>query len=118
MGCPFSRRLGCRYSLCRALANEPNTPKWLVALTDGADNKSVSRDTDRCLNTLRSTPGLNLALITVGEDMDMRVLQRFLDAASEAGNTALLVKAKNQEEISKAFETVSAAMSAGVAEVL
>jgi hypothetical protein len=24
------------------LGSEPNTPKWLVALTDGADNKSMA----------------------------------------------------------------------------
>ena len=105
-------------SLAASLRDEPTTPKWLVALTDGADNKSDRSSADECVRIIKSTPSLNVALITVGDDIDMRVCRRFLDAATEAGNTGLLVKANNQKEIAEAFETVSAAMSGGVAEVL
>ena len=48
----------------------------------------------------------------------MRACTKYMDAVEAAGNTSLLVKAKNQVEIAAAFETVSAAMSAGVKEVL
>ena len=104
--------------LAQQLAAEPDTPKWLVALTDGADNKSKPGAVDRGVQILRSTPKLNLALITVGGEMDMRACVKYMDAVEAAGNTSLLVKAKNQVEIAAAFETVSAAMSAGVKEVL
>ena len=82
------------------------------------EERDVGGAADRGVQILRSTPKLNLALITVGGDMDMRVCTKYMDAVEAAGNTSLLVKAKNQAEIAAAFETVSAAMSAGVKEVL
>jgi hypothetical protein len=90
-----------------------------VALTDGADGDSRSDSVPRAISWLKSTPNLNLAIITVGSGIDQRVCRSFLDAAEEAGNQAMLVKASNQAEIAKAFENVAAAMEAGgVAEVL
>jgi len=104
--------------LASEMEKEPNVAKWLVALTDGADNRSTPGAPKRAVDVLSSTPGLNLALITVGDDIDMRVCKRFLDAASGAGNQSMLVKASNQKEISEAFAAVAAAMTTGVAEVL
>jgi len=103
--------------LKKELAGEPDTPKWLVALTDGADNKSSAGAANRAIELLSSTPNLNLALITVGTDMDMKVTKTFLNAAEKAGNTSMLVKASNQQQISEAFATVAQAMG-GVKEVL
>ena len=103
--------------LNKELAGEPDTPKWLVALTDGADNKSSAGAAKRAIELLSSTPNLNLALITVGTDMDMKVTKKFLNAAEKAGNTSMLVKASNQQQISEAFATVAQAMG-GVKEVL
>ena len=100
------------------LGSEPNTPKWLVALTDGADNKSMAAHRNKIPDVLASIPNLNLALITVGNDVDLRTCQTFLDAVTNAGNTSMLVKANDAASIMAAFENVAEAMSAGVAEVL
>lgn len=104
--------------LAKELSAEPRTPKWLIALTDGADNRSQPGHAAQAVKVISETPNLNVALITVGDGIDMKVCQTFLDAATNAGNISMLVRASNQQEISKAFETVSAAMGAGVAEVL
>jgi len=103
--------------LARTLHAEPDTPKWLVALTDGADNLSSVQDWKSACEVLGSVPKLNLALISVGDDVDLKVCNHFLEATTKAGNTAMLVKASDQAEIAKAFESVAEAMG-GVAEVL
>ena len=99
------------------LAAQPNTPKWLVALTDGADNKSTPGDAQRAADIIRRTPNLNVAIITIGDDIDKQVVQTFLDAAKSQKAAAMLVQAKDQSEIAKAFATVAKAMG-GVSEVL
>lgn len=99
------------------LADEPMTPKWLVALTDGADNRSSRDAASRACATIASTPNLNVAIITVGDSIDMKVTKTFLRAAEGAGNQAMLVQAKDGDEIAKAFKAVSAAMT-GMVEVL
>ena len=50
--------------LNKELAGEPDTPKWLVALTDGADNKSSAGAAKRAIELLSSTPNL-LSLIHI-----------------------------------------------------
>ena len=81
------------------------------------NERSAAGAANRAIELLSSTPNLNLALITVGTDMDMKVTKTFLNAAEKAGNTSMLVKASNQQQISEAFATVAQAMG-GVKEVL
>ena len=100
------------------LAAEPTLPKWLVALTDGADNKSNRNDRLEIPKVLKRIPGINLALITVGNDVDIKTCNTFLEAVTDAGGTAMLVKATDAASIAAAFQNVAEAMSAGVAEVL
>ena len=69
--------------------------------------ESARSSASRAVNIHPLDAVLGVALILIGDDIDLRVCQRFLDAATEAGNTGLLVKANNQHEISKAFETIS-----------
>jgi len=98
--------------------SEPTSDKWLVALTDGADNCSAADAHQRALRTIASVPKLHVAIITVGTGIDMGKVKSLLNAAEGNGSNALLVQANNQADIAKAFEKVSAAMSAGVSEVL
>ena len=100
------------------LAAEPTLPKWLVALTDGADNKSNRDDRLEIPKVLKRIPGINLALITVGNDVDIKTCNTFLEAVTDAGGTAMLVKATDAASIAAAFQNVAEAMSAGVTEVL
>ena len=93
-------------------------PRWLVALTDGADNRSSRESIAECIKTIKNTPNLNVALITVGNEIDLRVCQQFLDAAIDAGNIGLMIQANNVEEISNAFAVVAQAMAGGIVEVL
>ena len=88
-----------------------------MALTDGADNQSARNDASEAVTIIRNTPNLNVALITIGDGINMSMCQRFLDAAKDAGNKSMLVKATNTEQIMKAFADVAAAM-AGAAEAL
>lgn len=114
----YSAILTAAMDIHEKLGSEPNTPKWLVALTDGADNKSAAAHRNEIPDVLASIPNLNLALITVGNDVDLRTCHTFLDAVTNAGNTSMLVKANDAASIMAAFENVAEAMSAGVAEVL
>jgi hypothetical protein len=64
-------------------------------------------------------PLCNLAIITVGDDVDKKACQSLLDIVEANEGTAMLVRASNEAEIASAFETVSKAMtSSGVVEVL
>ena len=89
--------------------------KWIVALTDGTDNMSDNGDVDAVVRKLQSTPKLNIALITIGDQYDKVVLDRFIDAAkgSTHKNQALHVQATNMQSISEAFERVAQSMAAG-----
>jgi len=99
--------------------NEPSTPKWLVALTDGEDNRSDPHAYQRALQMISAVPKLNIAIITVGTGIKTGIIKQFIAAAEANGNTAMLVQATNQADIAKAFEKVSEAMGgAGISEVL
>ena len=59
----------------------PDTPKWIIALTDGADTEGGEAEVKETIALLEKTPNLNLALITMGSDADAAVLARLADAA-------------------------------------
>jgi len=105
-------------ALHRASAKGDSNSKWLIALTDGADNKSKHSSIHEAIALLGSISDINLALITVGSDINLNVCRQFLGAVEAVGGTAMLVQASNQNDIAMAFQTVSEAMGAGVAEAL
>lgn len=98
---------------CETLrAHRNDGPKWVVALTDGADTNSKPNDITKAEAVLRDTPNLNLALITLGDEVDMAVVNRLKNAAigGSEPNTGLHMAADNLETVIKAFEAVAETM--------
>ena len=111
--------------------------KWVVALTDGADTVSFPEAVPKACEILRTTPKMNLALLTVSgkpkrgcfglgnlkyvDVADMNVVNQYLDAArgGKYAGTVLHIDADNEGAIAAAFDSVSEAMALeGIAEVL
>jgi len=101
----------------RMLANDEDDPdhamrsKWIVALTDGADNKSDASDYNSAIQILQSTPKLNFALITIGEEGDQKKFAG-LKRAAERDGIGMIVPASNTKAIEDAFAKIAATMAA------
>lgn len=97
-------------------------PKWLIALTDGADghskidNKPPGR---RGCEALRRS-SVNIAIITVGDlpANTIQVVKSYCDAAQEAGQQGLHIVAHDTQKIAEAFETIASMMDEGLDEHL
>ena len=127
----FSRHDLGAHAAARCLDGSPgafylrrgNPRKWLIYLEGGG----WCYDEDDCFERSSTKLGSSKdwqpvagcgCMNTVGDGIDMSVCKQFLQAASDAGNQSMLVKASNEKEIAAAFENVAAAMSAGVSEAL
>jgi Mg-chelatase subunit ChlD len=101
----------------------PDTPKWVIALTDGADQHS-SRDKSgrQACDLLRKIPKSNLAIITVGDLPQSTIgnVKKYVAAAASVGNKALHIVASDASKIAEAFETIGNMMAddGGLAEHL
>jgi uncharacterized protein YegL len=90
--------------------------KWLIALTDGADDKSKQSDIEDACRKLRDPKErLNMALITIedkSDKVDEAALSKYKEAVGKGGQTFLHVKAVDTDEINKAFAQIGATMIA------
>ena len=59
--------------------------KWVVALTDGADGSSRHGAVGNCCKLLNTQPGMNIALIVVGNETDMNNANRRLPPLNPKG---------------------------------
>jgi len=117
----YSAVLQALTNLAELGRQEPSTPKWVIALTDGADNMSSHSALSECLPLLKGNQQLNLALITVGDSLESSSgYDALIDAAKSGAhqNQGILINAANSGQISEAFGKVAAAMNSGVAEHL
>ena len=95
----------------------PETPKWVIALTDGADTEGGKAEVETAVELLRRTPNLNLALITMGEDADVAVLTRLAEAAMapKPGNVretlGKIMPADDLSAVKEAFDAIAAEMN-------
>lgn len=89
-------------------------PKWIVALTDGRDTDSHKGDLDTAVRALEDTAELNLALITLGNDVDMAAINRMREAAQNGAhpNMGIHVEANNLQAVKRAFGEIAKEMAA------
>lgn len=94
-------------------AVDPGIPKWLVALTDGADTDSSSSSASAAEGLIRATPNMNVAVITVGDlpHQTIGVVNRWVQAAQSAGCTGVHVPASDADKIREAFESIAEMMA-------
>ena len=59
-----------------------HTPKWVVALTDGADGGS-KRGSVKTACTRLQKENMNIAVITIGNEVNQSVVGQFISAATQ-----------------------------------
>ena len=94
------------------LARYPeDTSKWVVALTDGKDTESQSGDVDAAADLFRKTPGLNFALISLGDDVDKGKINKMVSAAKAGKNSGMLESASSMDAVKRAFDKIAESMT-------
>ena len=97
------------------LKNRPNAAdesKWVVALTDGKDTSSQSSDVPRAAELFKNTEGLNFALISIGNEVDVSTVTRIVNGAQQGENTGMLVSANSMDDVKQAFADIAETMLA------
>lgn len=81
-----------------------NMSKWLVVVSDGADNRSKIFDTKKLAKSIRSKR-LNIVILSVGVDEPsaLRNMKVLTDASTEIGE---LIEVSSSEEIDDAFSRI------------
>lgn len=91
------------------LLSNASAAKWLVALTDGGDNRGPLSAIDDAVRIMERTPRLNFALITVGPLSD-NAFAKYTAAVQKNGSKGMIVPASDAQSITKAFEIIESAM--------
>jgi tetratricopeptide (TPR) repeat protein len=91
--------------------------KWIVALTDGADNRSSINDKD--VIALLKANYINLAIITIGTPSNENIIKQIAEAARINGNGHFIKidtknSSNNDNTIEKAFNKVAQMISGQV----
>jgi len=81
--------------------------RWVIALTDGADTNSAVGAVPEAERILKETPGLNLALITLGGEVDQEKINKLKAAAEAGGNNGMHVQADDLHAVRAAFENIA-----------
>lgn len=97
------------YTACEYVSGNEyhNKDQWIVALTDGEDNRSRKNST-AIANHIRQN-GLNIIVITVGDLNNIRNIKEI----AEASENGLHLSARNVEGIEEAFGQVAELISRG-----
>ena len=96
--------------------------KWIVALTDGADTCDAElreRDKEAAMAGLRDTDDLNLAVITLGEEVNrpehLTGIEHLVASATKGGrepDAGIRVGANDLQQVEEAFRKIAEQMVA------
>jgi Mg-chelatase subunit ChlD len=103
-------------TVTRTQGQSDDTKKWVIALTDGEDNKSrrnhhgyvLSYPT--ILKKLRDSD-VDLIIITIGPSYDHHAIDEMVKTSEDSGNLGFHLSADRDSEIEKAFSKVSKIIS-------